>query len=144
MQSESAECRRWEGFMGRMVFSCLSAAWGCLVVCFFPVFDIGLCPKGDKDAQRSSFLFIGNPLHLPSASPWASEGKNIPLVKCLAARLLFFYYFFCAAGSFQVIAALVNLPVLIYRCPLSNVQSVDCSVLVFWCFECILIVIYSA
>lgn len=117
MQSGWAKFRRQEGFMGRMVFSCFSAAWGCLVVCFFPVFDIGLCPKGDQDAQRSSFLFIGNPLHFPSASPWASEGKNIPLAKCLAARLLFFSVF-CTAGSFQVIAALVNLPVLIYRCPL--------------------------
>lgn len=91
MQSGWAKFRRQEGFMGRMVFSCFSAAWGCLVVCFFPVFDIGLCPKGDQDAQRSSFLFTGNPLHFPSASPWASEGKNIPLAKCLAARLLFFF-----------------------------------------------------
>lgn len=98
-------CPRAGGFV---LFICFLSEWYCS--------NLGFYPKGDRGAWRSSFHFTDNTLHPHSAFPWASEGSNSLMVRCLADRLP---VLFCTAESFQVIAALVNLSALIHPRPLS-------------------------
>lgn len=68
-----------------------------------------------RDCLSSSLAIHFISLQLPLER---QKVKTSRWLSVLQPDCFFFFFFsvFCTAGSFQVIAALVNLPVLIYRC----------------------------